>query len=104
MSDKYQYEVRPIEPVGINGIEFTQDDFYCLARKTQEYMHITSFEELVDEAFMSGCRSCPYMKGNCANMVATSKIAQLTGTYFSMWEGKNGSMSGLPDEYKKLND
>lgn len=96
-----KYEARPIEPVIINGIKFTQADFVCLARKMQEYMRITSFGEPVDEVYMSGCCNCPYAKEDCANIVAVSKVAQLTGTYFSVWEGKDGKMCGLPDEYKK---
>lgn len=105
MNNKCQYEVRPIEPVKINGITFTQADFVCLARKLQEYMRITHFGEPMEEAFLSGCCNCPYGgktgSNECAHITAMMDLGRLTGTYFSLWEGKNGGMDGLPDEYKK---
>jgi len=101
-----QYEAAHFNPVIINGIEFTQADFVCLARKAQEYVRITGFEEPVNDVFHAGCYSCPYGGGNdsCANIIAMEKLTKLTGTYFSLWEGKDGGMSGLPDEYKKPKD
>lgn len=100
-----KYESRPIEPVIINGITFTQADFVCLARKAQEYTRIAGFDEPIEDAFLSGCYSCPYGgNGECVNILAMEKLAKLTGVFYSIWEGKDGSMSDLPDEYRKPKD
>ena len=99
------YEVQPIAPVTINGITFTQADFVCLARKLQEYVRIVHFGEPIKDAFLASCCNCPYAirgeKNECAHLTAIMQLTKLTGTYFSFWEGKDGGMSGLPDEYKK---
>lgn len=95
-----KYKPQPISPIKINDINFTSADLHCLSRKLHEYVRIVHFEEPLDEAAHSGCYMCPYNRSDCRHIVAPEKLAQLTGTYLSIFEGKDGKMAGLPEGYK----
>jgi hypothetical protein len=84
-----------IDPVTINGITLTEGDLNCIARKAQEYMRITHFNEPVEEVFFSTCRTCPHNKGaECHHIDAIEKVAKLTGVQISLWGDKHGRMMG----------